>query len=183
MFGAVGGREPNHTLFKDYMSPGYRGGSVPSGYVHYVEWATVAPITLRSFNLVAANEGMTRRAFNRFTLYYGDGGRTWEPIYDLDGIESYDDYNGPNYTGVNQMELAMNLLTPVDAQYFRAEFTQAPWSDSRAVGPRVWELDGYDRFLDGSTGAPVPEPSTVLLLGAGLVGLAGLGRKKILKKD
>jgi hypothetical protein len=45
---------------------------------------------------------------------------------------------------------------------------------------------GYSTDLDfndvGAKINPVPEPATMLLLGSGLITLAGYGRKKILKK-
>jgi hypothetical protein len=43
--------------------------------------------------------------------------------------------------------------------------------------------DQIEDVSGGNTGAHVPEPATILLLGSGLVGLAGVGRKKLFKKD
>lgn len=38
-------------------------------------------------------------------------------------------------------------------------------------------------YAENSQSAPVPEPATLLLLGSGLMGIAGLSRKKIIKKS
>jgi hypothetical protein len=37
-------------------------------------------------------------------------------------------------------------------------------------------------FASGSTPPPIPEPATMLLLGSGLIGLAGYGRKKLFRR-
>ncbi len=44
-------------------------------------------------------------------------------------------------------------------------------------------ISNIDLAIASSGTEPVPEPATMLLLGSGLVGLAGMGRKKFFKKS
>ncbi|BCL62397.1 hypothetical protein DGMP_30900 [Desulfomarina profundi] len=167
--------EPPNTIFSDYQQ---------AGTLHWIEWQTPSEITLRSFNLVAFHDGrpydMTHRGFDTFNLLSSVDGTTWNQIYtydtDPDGDLLYG--GGVTYTNPAALELAADLSTPVFAKYFRAEFVQTG-QGINGSGPRILELDGYDTFLDGSTGGdPVPEPATILLFGAGIACLGGLRLRK-----
>ena len=58
------------------------------------------------------------------------------------------------------------------------------FNSSNGGSQRTYDKDAYLyawAVRDGDVGAPVPEPSTMLLLGAGLLGLIGIGRRKMKK--
>ena len=58
-----------------------------------------------------------------------------------------------------------------------ATFSKSSFSSSSGAATPVAQIGS------GPEASPVPEPTTLVLLGSGLVGLVGVGRKKFFKKD
>jgi len=145
MFGGSYGIEPAITLWSDAYG---------AGTVHWVEWQTPEPVTVRAFNLVAMHEDPpTRRSMNHFALYARSGG-VWVTLYDAAVPIPYG--GGEIYTASHYLELNEPVDAVLAAAQFRAEFTQYG-NVYTARGPRIAELDGL----------PVPEPAALALLAAG----------------
>jgi hypothetical protein len=70
----------------------------------------------------------------------------------------------------------------VDGEKFGPIFRNGTFSGS--LNFEKGQRGGFEIFIGTHTrgSTPIPEPTTMLLLGAGMIGLAGLGRKKFFRK-
>jgi hypothetical protein len=105
------------------------------------------------------------------------------------GFANYPDYPYDLYTSVQTTAFAVLALTELNSALYNTQISTAVswlrdiqlenggWSGSWAgVGSARNEVTGEALW---AIGAPVPEPTTILLVGVGLLGIAGIGRKKL----
>jgi hypothetical protein len=107
---------------------------------------------------------------NEFGFYYGVyAGGMDDPSIDytyysdsqFNTVDKGDQHVAVEWNGVSGVNIYLEDLSSANADW--------DWQDMTVLGNDL-------------APAPVPEPATMLLLGSGLVGLAGFGRKKFFKK-
>jgi hypothetical protein len=168
MFGAMEGTvEPGNAIFDD----GGSGWQAKGEYNFWVTWKTLDVISLKRFTLDLLRDtpgiwgDADNRAVYRFNLYYSS---TNLPAVSSDWNLIYTTGNDPIIYNGNLYSIDYTFASAFQGQYFKADFIKG----SVYTSPRIGELNGY-----GPTSS-VPEPTTMLLLGFGLAGLAAVRRFK-----
>ena len=142
MFSGTPGSAERATVFADGQ---------PVGYAHWIEWRTNHKTTIKSVGLHAAHDQIrVRRAFSNFKLFAKRQDRwvviaEYTPALPYGGDCSKGVCPAPDvaYKPGSVLSVCVNVNRPVEAQEYRAEFTQAVSALEGFSGPRILHLDGF----------------------------------------
>ncbi len=116
-----------------------------SGFTHFVEWKTAAPVKVSSLKVLAAGDGPVfnnQREFERVVIRAKTGSASEfnTVLADVTPGHPYAFVDAANYVVVNQS------VPDVVAQEFRAEFIDRGLS--AFSGPRILEIDGFGEKVE-----------------------------------
>lgn len=120
--------ETGDIVFDDY---------VPEGFTNYLEWRTLAPVTIEKIKVYAKGDLPLEyaREFRSFTLKTKSFNSTNfdKVLFEINPGNPY------KYLATNTFLVVSNAIPTVTAQFFRAEFISAPGQVFPA--PRILELE------------------------------------------
>jgi hypothetical protein len=130
------------------------------------------------------NDSMSS-AIEEFTIYFNlglyDNLTVGNPPADWDAIVTQPDLNLSDDGFYDALALATGIVPGATVSGFSVSFD---WLVAGIPGIQYFEVVNplnIEEVLDSGNTAPVPEPGTLLLLGSGLIGLIGIGRKLRIK--
>jgi hypothetical protein len=177
--------EANYTVNLGHVSvssPVLYSGSDSPGYLNtqnpfpLYPWVTVPTVEILTFEFTLESK------FSQLDLYYGRFGSEFDYIH-FDGVDIFK-ADGTAEVQWDLFEIAIMGDIGAGAHTLSIAYGGGD-SDNGHFIDFIRLENGLlaENFLSDDGGpAPVPEPATMLLLGTGLVGLAGAKRRKLLKK-
>lgn len=159
--------------FGDYLPE--RGGTIfidysTNGFVHFVEWRTPEPVTLRSFSLFAVSDGDTRspefrdsREFSTFRLKTKSPGSA---TFDIT-LFTFNPTHPNTFSDPARLLLISSDVPTTTAQEFRAEFVNR--TGVTYDGPRILELDGFGQSIGTEASIRVSEIEVCWNAGQGIL--------------
>jgi hypothetical protein len=147
-----------------YWSPYNTGYGVPTG-PQYIVIDLLGSYTITGFSVQADDN-------DRYLLSYWDSSN-WVPIWT---VPSDMGPGSVDLGGSGMQTRSVTLGSPIVTTILRFE---GVFSDGQVFSDNWFAVSEIQAYGPSTA---VPEPATMLLLGSGLIGLAGYGRKKFFKK-